>query len=82
MKQQINEIKRMQQLAGLITEAQLNENISFEAIDRMEELANIESLDNLKSSLKILVSDWIQDGGFDEDDVIDYLTHLVRNSYK
>ena len=26
MKQQINEIKRMQQLAGLITEAQLNED--------------------------------------------------------
>ena len=71
-----NEIKRMQQLAGLV-----NENISFEAISRMEELANIESLDNLKSSLKTLVSDWIQDGGFDEDDVIDYLTHLVRNSY-
>jgi hypothetical protein len=71
-----NEIKRMQQLAGLI-----NENISFEAIDRMEELANIQSLDNLKSSLKTLVSEWIEDGGFDEDDVIDYLTHLVRNSY-
>jgi hypothetical protein len=71
-----NEIKRMQQLAGLV-----NENISFEAINRMEELANIESLDNLKSSLKTLASDWIQDGGFDEDDVIDYLTHLVRNSY-
>jgi hypothetical protein len=71
-----HEIKRMQQLAGLVTE-----NISFEAIDRMEELANIQSLDNLKSSLKTLVSEWIEDGGFDEDDVIDYLTHLVRNSY-
>jgi len=71
-----NEIKRMQQLAGLV-----NENISFEAMGRMEELANIESLDNLKSNLKTLVPGWIQDGGFDEDDVIDYLTHLVRNSY-
>jgi len=29
MKQPINEIKRMQQLAGLITEAQLNENVDF-----------------------------------------------------
>jgi uncharacterized protein YciU (UPF0263 family) len=28
MKQQINEFKRMQQLAGLITESQLNENVS------------------------------------------------------
>jgi len=60
---------------------ELNEDISFEAIDRMEGLANIQALDNLKSSLKTLVSDWVQDGGFDEDDVIDYLAFLVRNSY-
>jgi len=31
MKQQINEIKRMQQLAGLINESQLNENNEFQA---------------------------------------------------
>jgi hypothetical protein len=60
---------------------ELNEDISFEAIDRMEGLANIQALDSLKSSLKTLVSDWVQDGGFDEDDVIDYLAFLVRNSY-
>ena len=29
MKQQINEIKRMQQLAGIITESQLNEAVSI-----------------------------------------------------
>jgi hypothetical protein len=72
----VNEIKRMQQLAGLV-----NENISFEAIDRMEELANTHHLSTLKFSLENLVPEWIEDGGFDEDDVIDYLTHLVRNSY-
>jgi hypothetical protein len=38
-------------------------------------------LSTLKFSLENLVPEWIQDGGFDEDDVIDYLTHLVRNSY-
>jgi hypothetical protein len=59
----------------------LNENISFEAIERMEGLANTHHLSTLKFSLENLVSEWIQDGGFDEDDVIDYLTHLVRNSY-
>jgi hypothetical protein len=71
-----NEFQKMQKLAGLVTE-----NISDEAIERLEGLANIQALGNLKSSLKTLVSDWVQDGGFDEDDVIDYLTHLVRNSY-
>jgi hypothetical protein len=60
---------------------ELNENISDEAIDRMEGLANTHHLSTLKFSLENLVPEWIQDGGFDEDDVIDYLTHLVRNSY-
>jgi len=60
---------------------ELNENISDEAIERMEGLANTHHLSTLKFSLENLVPEWIQDGGFDEDDVIDYLTHLVRNSY-
>jgi len=60
---------------------ELNENISDEAIDRMEGLANTHHLSTLKFSLENLVPEWIEDGGFDEDDVIDYLTHLVRNSY-
>ena len=30
---QINEIKRMQQLAGLITESQLNENLTIQKIE-------------------------------------------------
>jgi len=67
--------------AKKMDEAQLNENISDEAIDRMEGLANTHHLSTLKFSLENLVPEWIQDGGFDEDDVIDYLTHLVRNSY-
>ena len=71
-----NEFQKMQKLAGLITE-----NISDEAIERMEGLANTSYLSSLKFSLENLVPEWIEDGGFDEDDVIDYLTHLVRNSY-
>jgi hypothetical protein len=71
-----NEFQKMQKLAGL-----LNENISDEAIERMEGLANTSHLSSLKFSLENLVPEWIEDGGFDEDDVIDYLTHLVRNSY-
>lgn len=71
-----NEFQKMQKLAGL-----LNENISDEAIERMEGLVNTNHLSNLKSSLHSLLQEWIQDGGFDEDDVIDYLTHLVKNSY-
>jgi hypothetical protein len=67
--------------AKKMDEAQLNENISDEAIERMEGLANTHHLSTLKFSLENLVPEWIQDGGFDEDDVIDYLTHLVRNSY-
>jgi uncharacterized protein YpmB len=67
--------------AKKMDEAQLNENISDEAIERIEGLANTHHLSTLKFSLENLVPEWIQDGGFDEDDVIDYLTHLVRNSY-
>lgn len=60
---------------------ELNEIISDEAIERMEGLVNTNHLSNLKSSLHSLIPEWIQDGGFDEDDVIDYLTHLVKSSY-
>jgi uncharacterized protein YpmB len=67
--------------AKKMDEAQLNENISDEAIERMEGLANTHHLSTLKFSLENLVPEWIEDGGFDEDDVVDYLTHLVRNSY-
>jgi uncharacterized protein YpmB len=67
--------------AKKMDEAQLNENISDEAIERIEGLANTHHLSTLKFSLENLVPEWIEDGGFDEDDVVDYLTHLVRNSY-
>ena len=47
-----NEFQKMQKLAGLITEAQLNENISDKAIERMEGLANTSHLSSLKFSLE------------------------------
>ena len=75
-----NEFQKMQKLAGLITEAQLNENISDEAIERMEGLSNMKSLANLKSSLLKLVPEWRKEG-FEEDNVVDYLIHLVENSF-
>jgi hypothetical protein len=53
-----NEFQKMQKLAGL-----LNENISDEAIDRIEGLANTHHLSTLKFSLENLVPEWIQDGG-------------------
>lgn len=71
-----NEFQKMQKLAGLITE-----NLDDDSIERMEGLANKHYLSTLKSSLQALVSEWVQEGEFDEDDVIKYLTHLVRNSY-
>ena len=66
--------------AKKMDEAQLNENISDEAIERMEGLSNMKSLADLKSSLLKLVPEWRKEG-FEEDDVVDYLIHLVENSF-
>jgi len=68
------EFQKMQKLAGI----QLNERISFEAIERMEGLANTQDLASLQVKLRILSSDWMQEG-FEKEDIIDYLAYLVDN---
>jgi hypothetical protein len=61
-------------------DSQIDEALSSEAIDRMEGEANEQALRNLQSSLLILVPDWLEEGMFDEDDVVDYLTYLIKQS--
>jgi tetratricopeptide (TPR) repeat protein len=61
-----------------LAEGKLNERISFEAIERMEELANIQDLETLKAKLRILSSDWMNEG-FEKEDIIDYMAYLIDN---
>jgi len=56
----------------------LNERISFEAIERMEGFSNEQDLATLQAKLRILSSDWMQEG-FEKEDIIDYLAYLVDN---
>jgi hypothetical protein len=55
----------------------MNEEISIEAIDRLEGLANMQDLAVLKAKLRILSSDWMQDG-FEKEDIIEYITELIN----
>ena len=57
-------------------EENLGENISSEAIERMEGLANMQDLATLQAKLRILSSDWMQEG-FEKEDIINYLAYLV-----
>ena len=51
MKTQLNEIKRMQFLAGLITESQLNEEMDVKTFDPASYLAAMDSTDPKNQSL-------------------------------
>jgi len=63
-------------------EETLKEELSNEGIARLEAEADNRYLSILKYSLENLVPTWVSKGDFDEDDVIDYLTHLVKKSYE
>jgi len=63
-------------------EKELKEELSDEGIARLEAEVDNRYLSILKYSLENLVPTLISKGDFDEDDVIDYLTHLVKKSYK
>ena len=63
-------------------EEALKEELSNEGIARLEAEADNRYLSILKYSLENLVPTWVSKGDFDEDDVIDYLTHLVKKSYE
>ena len=65
-------------LKKYLAEGKLNERISFEAIERMEGLASIQDLETLKAKLRILSSDWMNEG-FEKEDIIDYMAYLIDN---
>jgi hypothetical protein len=48
------------------------------AIERIEGLANIQDLETLKAKLRILSSDWMNEG-FEKEDIIDYIAYLIDN---
>jgi hypothetical protein len=65
-------------LKKYLSENTLNERISFEAIEKIEGLANIQDLETLKAKLRILSSDWMNEG-FEKEDIIDYMAYLINN---
>jgi len=69
---------KMQKLAGIITETQYNQkkNPLTEGFDRIEGLANIQDLATLKAKLRILSSDWMQEG-FEKEDIKMYINNLI-----
>ena len=69
---------RMQKLAGIITETQYNQkkNPLTEGFDRIEGLANIQDLSTLKAKLRILSTDWMQEG-FEKEDIKIYINNLI-----
>jgi len=68
---------KMQKLAGIITETQYNQKKSLtEEFDRIEGLANIQDLATLKAKLRILSTDWMQDG-FEKEDIKIYINNLI-----
>jgi len=55
----------------------MSEALSYEYIDRMEGLANIQDLAVLKAKLRMLSSDWMQEG-FEKEDIIEYISELIN----
>tara|TARA_Y100000385_G_scaffold291162_1_gene367562 strand:- start:1473 stop:1643 length:171 start_codon:yes stop_codon:yes gene_type:complete len=45
-------------------------------IDRMEGLANVNELNELKDLILILGGEWV-DEGFENEDIVEYFRHLV-----
>lgn len=82
-KENMNEsFVRMQKLAGVITEG-MDTGIDYEGagdkyemFDRMDGLANIQDLKVLNAKLRLLVSDWMQEG-FEKDDIKEYINFLI-----
>jgi hypothetical protein len=55
----------------------MNEELGMDAVDRLEGLANMQDLAVLKAKLRILSSDWMQNG-FEKEDIIEYITELIN----
>ena len=56
----------------------LEEVISAEAKERMEGLADARNLKTMKDMLRILSTDWMQEG-FEKDDIQDYIADCINN---
>ena len=80
MKKQIisEEFLKMQKLAGI----QVNEismgQIQAEMFDRMEGLINERDLVILDTKLRLVTSEWMNEG-FEKEDVKDYISYLIDN---
>jgi len=74
MKQQLNEIKRMQELAGI------NENpiLSNKAYERIDGLVNQKDMDMLRNGGRNIVLD-LTDEGFEDEEIIEYICKYLRN---
>ncbi len=58
-------------------EEEIQEVISDEYKERMEGLANISDLKVMKDMLRILSTDWMQEG-FEKEDIKDYITDFIN----
>jgi hypothetical protein len=74
MKKQLNEVKRMQELAGI------NENsiLSDEAYDRIDGLVNQKDMDMLRDGGRNIVLD-LTDEGFEDEEIIEYICRYLKN---
>lgn len=78
MKQPINEIKRMQRLAGLFKENINEEQLSYDQIKTMEELAGKDNMDKLRDcSRDILLA--LVDNGYDDNEAIAFMIQYLKN---
>ena len=59
----------------------LSEAVSMDSLDKLEELANIRNLNLMKDSLKMVTTEWIQEG-FPKEDIKNYISNLIDNSHK
>ena len=62
--------------AHILDTAPINEEISPDAMDRMEGLANMRLLKMLHDSLRILGTEWINEG-FEKEEIIDYVSNFI-----
>jgi hypothetical protein len=60
----------------LSEEENLDGTISFETLERIEGIVNMQDLATLKAKIRILSEEWMQDG-FEKEEIIDYLAYLV-----
>lgn len=70
---QLNEVKRMQELAGI------NEKkISDEVYDRIDGLVNQNDITMLEDAGRNIVAD-LTNEGFDDEDIIEYICKYLKN---